>query len=211
MAATTKNRVSGRNGDIVEHKGGVGVVTYAQPYAVDVEIKGTEAILFHRYDCESVRVKGDAKKGSVAKKTDDIDSYVYRDKNGELCMPGVNIKKSIIDSARYAQDPRSPRKSAKDLMRAAIKIPGDASFGVKTWAYIDKRPVQVQMNRITRARPALEPGWRLSFRIDVLLPEYIGEDFLHDLLERAGRTIGIGDFRPDFGSFAVVSFHRSGD
>lgn len=189
-----------------EAKGRNGVVDYSQPYAVEVTVRGTEALLCHRYDCEAVEAKGRAKKGSKDKKNDNVESYVYRLDNGECGYPGVNFKAALCEAAKFTQDPRSPRKSARDLFRAGLRVRGFASFGKTTWDFLDKRPVMVQMNRVARVRPAFSAGWELTFTIEVLLPEYITPDVLNEIVVRAGRTIGIGDHRPDFGTFMVTSF-----
>lgn len=189
-------------------KGSGGVVEYSQPYSVEVEIEGTEALLMHRYDIEAVEAKGKAKKGSRDKKTDNVESYAYRSENGNLYLPGVAVKECIAESAKFTQDPRSPRKSAYDLFRAGIKIKQEIPFLTHTdkWDYEDKRPVVVQMNRVARVRPALREGWRAMFHISILLPEYIEPKFLSEILSRAGMTIGLLDYRPDFGTFRVNRF-----
>ena len=40
----------------------------------------------------------------------------------------------------------------------------------------------------------------------VNLPEYIPPDALQDVLVNAGRLIGLADFRPTYGRFAVQRF-----
>lgn len=39
-----------------------------------------------------------------------------------------------------------------------------------------------------------------------LLPEYITPELLNETVVRAGRLIGLGDFRPDFGTFQLQKF-----
>lgn len=190
----------------LDPKGAKGVVSFAQPFAVAVRIIGTTPMLLHRYDCEAVETKGKAKKGSAEKKSDNVESYVYRNKAGEIVIPGTYLKSACVESARFAQDPRSPRKSARDLFRAGIRVAGEASLGKKTWDYLDARRVRVNNAAITRMRPAFAEGWILDFTIEVLLPEYIGFDLLNEVVVRAGRTIGLADFRPDFGTFMVSKF-----
>lgn len=193
-------------------KGASGVVDYMQPYVVEVEIEGTEALLMHRYDIEAVEAKGRAKKGSKDKKTDNVESYAYRSTDGNLYLPGVAVKECIAESAKFAQDPRSPRKSAYELMRAGIKVKQEIPFLTHKdkWDFEDKRPVVVQMNRVARVRPALREGWKAELHINVLLPEYIDPRFLHEVLARAGTTIGLLDYRPDFGTFRVNRFEPVG-
>lgn len=53
-------------------------ISFEEPYIVAVAIEGTAPILFHRWSCEDVAEKANAKKNSKAKKTDNVESYVYR-------------------------------------------------------------------------------------------------------------------------------------
>lgn len=177
------------------------------PYRVEVTIEGTAAILFHRWNCESVESKSKAKKGSQEKKTDDTESYVYRNENGEVCVPGEYLRGAIIGAAKFQQDPRSPRKSAADLFKAGIiSLTELASLGVKDWDYMDKRRVCIQKNAITRCRPAMHPGWKATFILLVNLPEYVSPQLLNTTIQQAGKLIGLADFRPSFGRFNVINF-----
>lgn len=179
------------------------------PYVVEVAIQGTADFLFHRWNNEAVAEKAKAAKGSKAKKSDDIESYVYRNDDGELCIPGEYLRQSIISAAKFRQDPRSPRKSAMDLFKAGvISITNLATTGQKQWDYEDHRRVVIQRSAITRTRPALKAGWRCTVQLMVNLPEYITESLLNEVITNAGRLIGVGDFRPTFGRFQIVKFNR---
>lgn len=178
-----------------------------KPYRVLIELCGSSPLLFHRWNNESVEAKSKARKGSVEKKTDDIESYVYRDEKGFLCIPGEYIRQSVIHAAKYEQDPRSPRKSMMDLMKAAlVSLTELSSVGQKEPDYLDKRRVVVQRSAITRSRPALKEGWKASFILMVNLPEYLPAQRLNGILQQAGRIIGLADFRPSFGRFVVTKF-----
>ena len=177
------------------------------PYRAQVSIEGVCPIMFHRWNCESVESKSKAKKGSVEKKSDDVESYVYRNDKDELCIPGEYLRGSIIAAAKFQQDPRSPRKSAADLFKAAIvSLTELASLGVKDWDYLDKRRVCIQRSAITRSRPAMKEGWKATFILQVQLPEYVDKQLLNTTIQAAGRLIGLADFRPSYGRFSVTQF-----
>jgi hypothetical protein len=181
------------------------------PYVATVRIEGTCPILFHRWSNASVAEKSAAAKGSKAKKTDDVDSYVYRCPDNTIGIPGVYLVGCMTDpkngAAKYQQDPRSPRKSALDLFRASVVPLTDvASLGSETWDYLDERRVTVQRNGITRVRPAFHAGWQAEFDISVLTPEYISPSLLLETLTLGGRLVGIADFRPTFGRFQITRF-----
>jgi len=201
-------RVGGLNmGDSYKPKG---VVHHDQPYVMEVQIEGTFALLFHRYDCDVAESKARAKKGSQEKKTDNLESYVYRvPGSNELGIPGINFKQCLVHSAKFNQDPRSPRKSAMDIFKAGIQVmPEVATLGVGNWDFEDKRGVIIQKARIARIRPAMKPGWAVTFFVRILLPEYITPDLLYEVITRAGMTVGLGDYRPEYGLFLLKKYER---
>lgn len=177
------------------------------PYVATVAVEGSSAFLFHRWNNESVAAKATAAKGSKAKKTDDLESYVYRTDDGGLAIPGEYFRMAIINAAKFKQDPRSPRKSAMDLFKAGIAVLEEhCALGQKDWDYLDRRRVMIQRNGVTRERPAVRAGWRVIVTLQVLLPEYISPTLLNEVVQAAGRLVGVGDFRPTYGRFQVIGF-----
>ncbi len=187
--------------------GGESVYNASLPYTATVRIKGVSDYLFHRWNVEAVEAKAKAAKGSAAKKSDNIESYVYRTDDGQLAIPGEQLRMAVINAAKYRQDPRSPRKSAMDLFKAGVVVLTPlSSVGKKEWDYLHKCRVVVQRNGITRTRPALKAGWEVEFDFLCNLPEYVDPAVLNEVIANAGRLLGIGDFRPTYGRFQVVSF-----
>lgn len=181
------------------------------PYIIEFTIEGTCPLLFHRWNNEAVAEKAAAKKGSKAKKSDNVESYVYRNDKGEVCLPGVYVYGALCDkkngAAKYRQDPRSPRASAVKLFQAATSpLTELASLGKDRWDYLDERRAVVQQAGITRQRPAFNAGWQATFQFMVNLPEYVSPAFFHDVLTLAGRAVGVGDHRPTYGRFQVRKF-----
>jgi hypothetical protein len=187
--------------------GALTVIEASFPYTVSTRIVGVADLLFHRWNVEGVEAKGKAAKGSKAKKTDDIESYCYRTDDGDIALPGEYLRQAIIHAAKFRQDPRSPRKSAMDLYKAGvISLTPLASLGKAKWDFEHRSRVMIQRNGITRVRPAMKVGWSAEIDLLVNLPEYIPPDALQDVLVNAGRLIGLADFRPTYGRFAVQSF-----
>jgi|SRR5215472_5516680 len=194
-------------GGSVPTSGADEIIEFSEPYTVEVVIEGSADILFHRWNAEAVDEKAKAAKGSKAKKTDDVENYVYRDDAGFICVPGEYLRGAIIGAAKFRQDPRSPRKSAMDLFKAAVvSLTPLASLGVKKWDYEDRRRVVVQRAGINRTRPAMRVGWKATFLLMVTLPEYVSPQVLNEVISMAGRIGGLGDFRPTYGRFNVISY-----
>lgn len=212
MTSTIEPQALG--GDI--SNAGAPTIELEQPYRISVTITGDAPILFHRWQSDAIDAKAKAAKGSAAKKSDNIESYVWRNSDNLICLPGEYLRGSLIDpkngAAKYMQDPRSPRKSALDLFRAGVlslteMAPINRADGTlaDTWDYIDRRRVSVQRNGITRERPAFAAGWSATVILMVTTPHYIDPILLRQTLTQAGRLVGVGDFRPSFGRFSVTN------
>jgi hypothetical protein len=198
--------------------GGAAAIELSLPYIVNATIEGSADLLFHVWNCESIAEKASARKGSAAKKTDDLESYVLRNDDGIICLPSEYLRMSVVNAAKYRQDPRSPRKSASDLYKAAIvslkplcQITTVTGELPKVWDYEHRCRVQIQRAGVTRCRPGFKEGWKVEVPLMVNLPEYISPSELHDAISAAGRLIGVGDFRPTYGRFQVVGFEVQKD
>jgi len=188
------------------------------PYIVHVTIEGSADLLLHAWNVEAVASKSAARKGSEGKKSDNVESYVRRNEDGIICLPTEYLRMSIVNAAKFRQDPRSPRKSAFDLYKAAIVslehlVPITTVTGElpKFWDYEHRARVQVQRNGITRCRPAFREGWKVRVPLLVNLPEYVSPRDLNECIAAAGRLVGVGDFRPTYGRFQVVGFEIQKD
>jgi hypothetical protein len=183
-----------------------------KPFTAFVKIQGTTDLLFHKWDNEVVKAKNEARKGSEEKKTEDPETYIYRNSDGMVCLPGRYLLRAIVEAARFHHDPRSPRKMAKELVQAGLAVNEILSpmlvdgQPTKDWDYLDRQRVIIQRSAITRTRPAFQKGWEAELSFDSLLPDYITPEFLRKLVDDAGRFIGLADFRPTYGRFVVTNW-----
>jgi len=200
---TKKTEISDATND------GKRIIEAGCPYSIEVTVQGVSDLLFHRWNVDAIEAKAKAPKNSKEKKSDDIESYVFRNDAGELCLPGEYFRQAMVNAAKFLQDPRSPRKSAMDLFKSAVFSTSPlCSLGVRAWDYEDRRRVTVMRAGITRIRPALKTGWKCTASFMVNLPEYVNESLFLQTLNEAGRLIGVGDFRPTFGRFIVTNFRH---
>jgi len=186
-------------------------------YTVSVTVRGTAPLLQHRFPVPEF---GNLSKGG-RKSTGAIDystewkEYFYSN-GGKIYQPSSHIEGALIKAAAGFKIAGKRGRSYKDLFSAAILIdperiphnmdvPEELDADADKPLYLDVRPVVVQRARIVRVRPAFRAGWELSFEITVSDDE-VQPDLLQDVLILAGRSVGIGDFRPKFGRFAVVEF-----
>lgn len=198
----TVNAIGGE----VPTNGGKQAISNGLPYRVEVTLQGVCELLFHRYNCEAVGVRAGGPKGSKSKKEDDLESYVYRNDKGDLSIPGTYLRGALLEQSKFLQDPRSPRKCARDLFKAGVvQLTPLASIGKTTWDFVHKGRVLIQRNAITRCWPAIK-DWTATFIVMVILPEYVSPDMLCETITNAGKFQGFADFRPTYGRFQVREF-----
>jgi hypothetical protein len=109
-ATKTNGRLSAIGGEAPTN-GAAEAIEMTTPYVAHFAIQGVADLLFHRWNCEAVEEKANAAKGSKAKKTDNIESYVYRDDAGELCLPRARrgSPRWTYSRPRSSRSPRSRR------------------------------------------------------------------------------------------------------
>jgi hypothetical protein len=133
------------------------------------------------------------------------EAVLYRDTNENICIPGMNILGTLRDAARDHKAPGKGKRSLKQYILSGIRITPDMIPITPQDFTIDARPVVVQRNRVMRWRPKFD-DWTLKFQIEIIDPGTISPTTLRNVLEDAGKFIGICDFRPLFGTFSVVHF-----
>lgn len=202
-AKTSRKKKAGEEG-LMATNGIANTAELGKPFSVEVEITGTSPLLFHRWD-DGKAVKPPKDKGTIIH--DNLEAYLWRNDKGEICMPGEYLRMSMAYAAKFKQDPRSPRKSAFDLFKAGIISLTDLApinDGVQDYEFQDRRRALIQRQGITRVRPGFHSGWRATIILSVIIPEYVDFAMFSDVLNMAGRLVGVGDFRPTYGRFTVT-------
>jgi hypothetical protein len=186
-------------------------------YLVDVTIKGDAPLLQHRFPVPDLAsmTKGGTKQTGAKDYTEEWREHLYVTK-GQVFQPATHLEGALVKAAVNFKITGKRGKTYKDLFRAAVFVapeeilhgvdePDELDTDADKRLYLDMRPVVVQRARIVRIRPAFSPGWELSFQIEVI-DDQINATLLQDILTLAGKSVGIGDFRPKFGRFSVVKF-----
>lgn len=173
-----------------------------------IEIRGTRPLLVHApVDLGDVPSR---RRGEHLDPKTEAERYLYRDLEGKPCIPAINVKACLRDAGRNYRV-RGRRSTFAAMIRAGIDIEPfyipilDPDTGkIAEWV-VDIRPVVVQRNRILRARPRFDK-WMLRFKVINKDPTVILRDAFKKILVDAGKWIGLGDFRPEFGLFEVTKF-----
>jgi hypothetical protein len=168
----------------------------------EVELKGLRPLLMHAPFGISDRPT--RRRGEHPEPKEEAESYLYKNSEGQICIPAANIKACIRAAGRnYRVRGRGSTFGA--MVPAALEIIPSMVFLVHNGWEVDIRPVVVQRQRILRARPCFN-SWALKFKIRNSDPTIIPADMTKKLIIDAGKYYGLGDFRPEYGLFELAKF-----
>jgi hypothetical protein len=129
----------------------------------------------------------------------------YDEKIGPY-IPRENIEACIIEASKKQ---RLGQKFKSGLMATVDRYPLDYS-GPRTLdkmyessGFRDRRSVVVARSRVMRTRPCFR-AWSLTFSV-VFDASQLNRGQVVKAVEEAGMIVGLGDYRPRFGRFKVVS------
>ena len=164
-------------------------------------------MLQHRFAMEDNGVNASKSKKKVYDPKEEAEKCLYKNANGEIYQPAEHVFQSMV---RAAVDFKfEKRRTYKDVITSGIIIePEEIPLVTEGQYEIDSRGAVVQRARVVRWRPRFNK-WRLKFIIDILDDNNISVPVLKEILEKAGATKGIGDYRPRFGRFMVTAFKEA--
>ena len=181
---------------------------------VNVTIKGLSPLLQHRYRF-SDEIEESAKKRTGKKDySQEWKDSLYWDNKLGIIQPAAHIEGAMIKAAVNFQIPGRRKKTYKDLFKSSVFVTPDCLPHGLTGSpeklleagkiAIDRRLVRVNNSGVERLRPILK-NWALEFTIEIH-DEQISRDAVKQILEYAGRSVGIGDYRPRYGRFVIARF-----
>lgn len=131
---------------------------------------------------------------------------LYLNDELEPCVPVDCILAAVIAGAKAYKNGKAAQAGVYDVagmtsFPLVYKGPRDPEKLFDNPLFRDRRSVRVQMARIMRTRPMFR-NWSLDIELE-FDPTLIAEQDLTQSIERAGKAIGICDYRPRFGRFTV--------
>ena len=172
---------------------------------IRLKIKGTSPLLMHRYPLEEDNGKA-KKKGQEYDPKEDAEKALYKDEKGAY-VPGVMLKACFREAGKNFKNGKS---SYKDTVLSSVFVEEQKIYlkDKKTYDEIDRRAVVVQRNRVVRSRPKFN-NWEIETTLRYN-DDRITEDKIRQIVEEAGITKGLGDYRPakggEFGTFEIDTF-----
>lgn len=121
-------------------------------------------------------------------------------------LPAANVLRCLIEAGSMTREGKKVERSvifAQD--RAPLEYDGprtnDGLWGEGQTKYVDRRLAAVNRVRIPVTRPIF-PEWAVTFEITVD-DQVLNPDQFADIAEKAGKFIGVGDYRRFYGRFRV--------
>lgn len=168
---------------------------------VRIKIKGISPLLSNKYTVQETSGKV-GRKDEQRTSEGEANKSLYFDETIGCYAPSSWIEASLREAAKGF---KQGRLNFKNTILASVfvdqeKIP----LNKRTYDEIDVRGVVIQRNRIAKSRPKFNT-WELEFDLS-FDQDRISKETLQQILKEAGASKGIGDYRPKFGRFEVVSF-----
>jgi hypothetical protein len=192
---------------------------------IKVTWKGETALIMHRGELADPLdhfAKAISRQAKIAKKQKTESEYatlyrlewegsLYIDPKIGIVIPADNILKAIIEGARRAKLGKAVEASVfvrgidplghHEVIKLIYEGPQETDPLWKNSNFVFKRTLRVGKNRLVRCRPIFRQ-WSVTFlvRFDT---DMIDLSALIDAMRVAGERIGLGDWRPRYGTFQV--------
>lgn len=186
---------------------------------IDVRIEGTTPLLCNRFTDAAQQKATSGNSGSLTgdKGTplEQATAKLYLGSDGKPMIPQPNLFRCLIDAGKYFKAGRGKVTTQKSsLIPACVEVIGiELQIRHKEPWTVDTRAVRIPATggRILCHRPCFH-DWALEFQIN-LDTDMIGAKLLREIIDAAGKRIGLGDFRPDckgpFGKFVVTKWKEN--
>lgn len=183
---------------------------------INVRIEGITPLLMHRFTDEAAMAATSGTRASIAtdylSPQEQAEQSIYKDDDGNPVMPQPNLFRCFIDAGKFFKSGKSKVTTQKSSLIPAAVSMNDTYYPVESKAgwTVDTRPVRIPSTggRILRHRACFN-DWGLEFEME-LDETTITEKTMREIVDAAGRKIGLGDFRPDckgpFGKFVVTNW-----
>jgi hypothetical protein len=173
---------------------------------VVVEIEGTSPLLMNRFADKAI--EGTSKRRTGAMVEDEIKDklYLFDDLPN---LPAVYLRNAIVEASKQFKITGKGKSTYSKIVGSTVDVVPE--FSEIKGGYIPFRIAAVNpmtKGRMMVTRPRFD-NWSVAFEI-VLNDDGVPLSVVNEILEHAGKYVGVGDWRPDkkgmFGKFMITSF-----
>lgn len=175
---------------------------------LDVTIEGMKPLLQHSTFAMTLP-KSKKVKSSEHDTIEEAAQCLYLNEEKKACVPFMHILSAMRKAATNLKKGGSGKKTLKDFVYSGLQISPDLMVITPQDYVVDVQIVRVGTARVPRARPLFKT-WKIDFKITVVDEQTWDAGTVRQVLEEAGKYQGVGDFRPLYGTFKVVSMTCKG-
>ena len=184
---------------------------------INITIDGLTPLICNRFTDAAAESASNGSRGSSAGQDRGTpqaicESKLYIGLDGQPMIPQPNLMRALVEGGRFTKIGKSQITTSKSTqLYSCVDIAG-AEIPIQhtqPWK-VDTRAVRIPSTggRILAHRPMFD-DWQLSFEVE-LDEQIIGEKIFRQVVDDAGKRIGLGDFRPackgPYGKFVVISW-----
>lgn len=185
---------------------------------VNITIRGTTPLLCNRFTDENAMAASNGTRvatiGDKGTPREQAEKKLYLDADGNPMIPQPNLFRCLIDAGTFFKAGKSKVTTQKSsLIPACVEIEGVEILLTSREGWdVDTRAVRIPSTggRILAHRPSFN-DWELSFSAE-LDTTIMSPKLFRELVDAAGKRIGLGDFRPackgPFGKFVVTRWEE---
>lgn len=181
---------------------------------IKIRIDGITPLILNRFTDAAAESASNGSRGSSAGQDrgtplEIAQSKLYIGNGGNPMIPQPNLLRCLVEGGRFTKIGKSQVTTAKSsILYACVDVQGaEVPIIHKQPWKVDTRAVRIPSTggRILAHRPMFD-DWALEFIVD-LDTSILGEKLLRQIIDDAGKRIGMGDFRPQckgpYGRFVV--------
>lgn len=192
-------------------------------YTIDCTIEGTAPLLQHRFPIAALSTLMEGARRKTASpdyRMEWLDKMYVHD--GRLVQPAAHVEAAMARAASGFRIKGSKNKTYRDIFRAYVLVspeeiplahggvpiaaPGPELLAQPTAQLcVNVQRVIVARAAVARSRLQVNPGWRLSFTIEVH-DDQLRPEVVEAILRDAGQSNGLGDYRPRYGRFRLLAW-----
>lgn len=134
---------------------------------------------------------------------------MYETAEGALGLPVANVWRCLYNAAKAFKLGESVKQALIPTIEVVPLLIGGDAIACDDYIGADSErlfyvPVVIKRNRTMRARPKIPAGWEATVSM-ILLTDVLQAESLKPVIERAGRLVGLGDWRPLYGTFSATT------
>lgn len=173
---------------------------------ISCRIEGVRPLLQNAFPDETFEAESKTRTRVGSVKADDPKTKLYVLPDGTIYQPAEHVFRAMVKSSANFKIGGRGKKTYKDIINSSLTIEPDAIPHKNPIWVPDKRSIVIPATRgrQIRIRPRFDK-WMLEFDI-LVSEEQIDVETVKKILDYAGYNVGIGDYRPRFGTFMVTQF-----